>query len=477
MSLQNPTELGAPRRPFEQPPPEILQVIFERVIPPNFLADLSTSFSPNSLWCRVLQQKLSLLNVCWAWYRIGISFLYEDVAIRRIYQLGNLLRTLESSDSSYLKDMIKTLDVHCFIPRSFYGVFKMQLNQLFKICPRLTSFSHTSPCHPPSLAALPSLPQTLTHLELGEGIDLPILQEVLKSLSTNLVSLSIYITDLHDSNSYSFPRLESLSINRNQLFSSWELPSLRSLTLRMNFWPQSFSWDDLRPFLEKNGAQLKFFHIHPETECGCMSEFTIEIENILKSCPSLERFVLHPRPVPPITHQSIKWFRVGSYLWDLRLPHTRSQHRIVTAAFPSLKTLRKPSQSWTTWDECFRNHFPPTVKKIRGIHQCLGVDVHEDAGEIFVYVSDMIWTDRADDRCEPSSSLEEDSSEEDDSESDWEIGSDMVWTDRADGGYEPSSSSEEDDSESDWEVGSEKGIDRTWDAQMDLLLQPGLDIS
>ena len=450
MSLHNPTEPSALRRPFEQPPPEILQAIFERAIPPNFLADLGTSFSPNSLWCRILQQKLSILNVCWAWYRIGVSFLYEDVAIRRIYQLEILLRTLESSDSSYLKDLIKTLDMHCFIPRSFNGVFKMQLNQLFNICPRLTSFSHTSPCYPPSLAALPSLPQTLTHLELGEGIELPILQEVLKSLSTNLVSLSIYIADLHDSNSYSFPRLENLSFttNRTQPLSSWELPSLRSLTLRVLSWPHFFSWNDLRPFLAKNGAQLKFFHIHPETECGCMSEFTLEIiEDILKACVSLERFVLHPRPVPPITHQSIKWFRVDGYLWDLRLPHTRSRHRIITAAFPSLKTLRKLSQSWATWDECFMEHFPPTVKKFRGVHQCLGVDVHEDVGEIFVYVSDVIWTRKATGGSyTPSSSSEEDSSEED-------------------------------DSESDWEVGSEEDFDRTWDAQMDLLLQPGLDIS
>ena len=443
MSIQNPIEPGALRKPLEQPPPEILQVIFEHAIPPNFLTDLATSFSPNSLWCQVLQQKLSLLSVCWAWYRIGVAFLYEDVSIRRIYQLGNLLRTLEFSDSSYLKDLIKTLNVHCFVPRLFRGVFKMQLAQLLKICPRLTSFSHTSPCYPPSLAALPSLPPTLTHLELGEEIDPSALQEILQSLSTNLVSLSIYITDLHDSNSYSFPRLESLSfvigIARWELRSEvrWELPRLRYLTLRMPFWPGTFSWNHLGPFLKKNGAQLKFFHIHPETDCMCMSEFIVEIEGILELCPSLERFVLHPRPVPT-THQRIKWFRVGNDIWDSQLPHTNPGHRIATAAFPSLKTLRKPSQLWISWNECFRelrSSFPPAVTRIGGMHQCLGVDVREDVGEIFVYISDTRWTDETDSE------------------------------------YEPSSTSEEDDSasESDWEVGSEKDISRTWNAQTDLL--------
>ena len=445
MSLQNPIEPGALRRPFEQPPPEILQVIFEHAIPPNFLTDLTTSFSPNSLWCRVLQQKLSLLSVCRAWYRIGVPLLYEDISIRRIYQLGNLLRTLESSDSSYLKDLIKTLNMHCFVPRVFHGVFKKQLAQLFKICPRLTSFSHTSPCYPPTLAPLPSLPPTLTHLELGEEVNPSILQEVLEleSLSTNLVSLSIYITDLPDSNSYSFPRLESLSfvigIARWELRWElcWELPRLRYLTLRMRFWPETFSWNHLGPFLKKNGAQLKFFHIHPETDCRCMSEFIVEIEGILELCPSLERFVLHPRPVPT-THEHIKWFRAGNDILDSSLPNTSPGHRIATAAFPSLKTLRKPSQFWTSWNACFsdlKSSFPHAVTKIGGIHQCLGVDVREDVGEIFVYISDARWADEAD------------------------------------SGYESSSTSEEDDSasESDWEVGSEKGISRTWDAQMDLL--------
>jgi hypothetical protein len=438
MSLQNPIEPDALRKPFEQPPPEILQVIFEHAIPPNFLTDLTASFSPNSLWCRVLQQKLSLLSVCQAWYRIGIPFLYEDVSIRRIYQLGNLLHTLGSSDSSYLKDLIKTLNMHCFVPHLFHGVFKMQLTQLFEICPRLTSFSHTSP---PSLAALPSLPPTLTHLELGEEINPSVLQEVLESLSPNLISLSIYITDLHDSNSYSFPRLESLSfvigISRWELRSEvrWELPRLRYLTVRMLFWPVTFSWNHLGPFLKKNGAQLKSFHIHPETDCRCMSEFIVEIEGILELCPSLERFVLHPRPVPA-THQRIKWFRAGNDIWDSSFPNTSPGHRIATAAFPSLKTLRKPSQFWTSWNTCFRDlksSFPHAVTRIGGIHQCLGVDVREDVGEIFVYISDTWWVDEADSE------------------------------------YEPSSTSEEDDSasESDWEVGSEKDINSTWNAQMD----------
>ncbi|KIM45292.1 hypothetical protein M413DRAFT_441972 [Hebeloma cylindrosporum] len=454
MSLQNPTEPGTLQRPLV--PPELLQVIFEHAIPPSFLVDLSASFSPTSLWCRVLQQKLSLLNVCWTCYRIGVPFLYEDVAIGRVYQLGNLLRTLESSDSSYLKDMINTLSVHCFIPRSFQAFFKVQLTQLFKICPRLTTFSSTSSSYPPSLVALPSLPPTLTHLEVGEEIDLSVLQEVFQSLSTNLVSLSIY-TDIHDSDSYSFPRLESMSfaIGMEQRVSSWELPRLRNLTLRVYFWRNPFSSKRVEPFLKKNGAQLKFFHIHPETDCGCMSEFIVDIEGILKLCPSLQRFVLHPRPVPPVIHQHIKRFNIGNDIRDSQT--TGPDHRIITAPFPSLKTLRRPLQIWTTWDACFKDlksNFTVAVTRLRGIHQCLGVDVHDDVGEIFVYVSDVSWpwTDNSPDREYVPSST---SSEEGESDSDLEGGD-------SDSG-----------SESDlWDVGSEKDMDATWEAQMDLLTEP-----
>jgi hypothetical protein len=291
------------------------------------------------------------------------------------------------------------------------------------------------------LIALPPLPPTITHLELGEGIDLSVLQEVLKSVSTNLMSLSIYITDLDlaNMNSFQLPHLESLSVAigpTEHLVSRWELPRLRYLTLRMHFLHTYFSSDHFKlgPFLEKHGAQLKFFHIHPETDCKCMSEFTVEIEGILKLCPSLERFVLHPRPIPPITHQRIKWFRAGNDIWDSQLPHTNSVHRIATAVFPSLKTLRKPPHFWTSWNACFRDlksSFPRLVTK--GIHQCLGVDVHEDVGEIFVYT-------------------------------------DTLWTDEGDSGYQPSSASEDSDSESDWEVGSEKDhYQQDLDAQMDLL--------
>ncbi|KIM49603.1 hypothetical protein M413DRAFT_112578 [Hebeloma cylindrosporum] len=210
-SLENPRGPAPLLRPFE-PPLEILHDIFEHAIPPNFLADLSASFSPNSLWCRALRQKLSLLNVCWAWYRVAVPFLYGDVAIRRVYQLGNLLRTLESSDSSHLKDVIKTLNVHCFIPHSFHDSFNMQLIQLFKICPRLTGFSYKSPCYPPSLGTLPPLPPTLTHLELGEDVNLSVLQDALEALSANLVSLSIDSVKTHlNANSYTFPLLESLT--------------------------------------------------------------------------------------------------------------------------------------------------------------------------------------------------------------------------------------------------------------------------
>ncbi|KIM45401.1 hypothetical protein M413DRAFT_442073 [Hebeloma cylindrosporum] len=163
------------------------------------------------------------------------------------------------------------------------------------------------------------------------------------------------------------------------------------------------------------------------------------MEGILKLCPSLERFVLYPRPVPPITDQHIRWFEVGNDIWDSQFPHTSPGHSIVIGAFPSLKTLREPSQRWSGWNACFRDlksSFPHVVRGIGGVQECMGLDIHDDVGEIFVHISDM-WTD-----------------------------------DSADGGYESSSTMEEDDSdsesESDWDIGSEKDF-KDPEAPMDLL--------
>ena len=48
-----------------------------------------------------------------------------------------------------------------------------------------------------------------------------------------------------------------------------------------------------------------------------------------------------------------------------------------------------------------KSSFPHVVTKIGGVHECLGVDVHEDDGEIFVYTSDTMRTDEADSEYEP----------------------------------------------------------------------------
>ena len=102
----------------------------------------------------------------------------------------------------------------------------------------------------------------------------------------------------------------------NRLVLNWKLPRLQYLTLRVHFSIGALFSNCLGPFLKKHGAQLKFFHIHPESDGSCLPEYIVEIEGLLKLCPSLERFVLHPRLVPPVTHQHIKWFRVGNDIWD-----------------------------------------------------------------------------------------------------------------------------------------------------------------
>ncbi|KAF8163602.1 hypothetical protein B0H34DRAFT_329570 [Crassisporium funariophilum] len=100
-----------------QLPPEILYQIYLRSLPPSFLLGPSP-YTGLLAWRKTLAQKKSIVLVCRAWYSAGISLLYEDICIRRLYQLPCLLSTLQGGASRNKKfgALIKTLNVQCVIP-------------------------------------------------------------------------------------------------------------------------------------------------------------------------------------------------------------------------------------------------------------------------------------------------------------------------------------------------------------------------
>ncbi|KDR85836.1 hypothetical protein GALMADRAFT_132480 [Galerina marginata CBS 339.88] len=356
-SLRTMNEISSLRKPFSQPPPEILQMIFERAIPPHFFIDSSFSFLPNSLWCQVQEQKHALLNVCRAWYRIGLPFLYANVSIRRIPQLLNLLRTLSNSSPNLnLKEIIRTVEILCPIPVSYGHRFEQQLQVLFAICPRISSCSFVSQVSPlglPPSVLFCALVLNVTHLKLNEGVELDTLRNILQLVSPYIVSLSLYSPSAVRDKSITIPDinfnyLEDLSLwaggDGSAFIHKWNMPCLRRLTFDGNFGDE-----ELKYFCDLYGATLQYLHFTRGYFCTWaltpgfprflqLRYSPIDFPDLSKSCPVLEHLVLPPftRPLP---YSGIKWLDVWvSENCPGELEQVRSE--IQGANWPALKGVR-----------------------------------------------------------------------------------------------------------------------------------------
>ncbi|KDR85849.1 hypothetical protein GALMADRAFT_234956 [Galerina marginata CBS 339.88] len=389
-------DLSTLRKPFSQPPPEILHSIFERAIPPSFIISSSDSFLPNSLWCHVQAQKHAVLNVCRTWYMIGLPFLYEVVSIRRIYQLAHLLRTLKYS-SLNLKEMIKKVEVLCVTPDWYRQHFEYQLKVLFDLCPRLSSFSYASESPrcplPPTiqLAALVVVPN-ITHLELITYIEFDSLQNLLQHASPHVVSLSIFAPPNPNGTAVLdilFRRLEDLTLwkwdDPKPFVHDWKIPHLKRLTFDSHFGEVK-----LIKFCEVHGAGLQYLHF---TRANYVSEGWWHpplpykprvFPDLSDSCPILQHIVLPP-PSERLIHKNVKW--VDVWVSDRTLDEARTvRNSLQSANLPALKGVRLLPYSELGHRLNLPLLLPPTLVSTTSdsfaIHLSSDVAICHDVGEI-----------------------------------------------------------------------------------------------
>ncbi|PPQ98211.1 hypothetical protein CVT26_003464 [Gymnopilus dilepis] len=350
------------RKPFSQPPPEIIHMIFERTVPPYFLLDSSASFCLNPIWCKVQKQKKAIVEVCRPWYNVGLPFLWEDIVILRVQELRSLLFVLKDSPHR-LRHLVKRVEIHCYIPFWYAAHFTQQLQQLFAVCPRISSCSYLSQCLPPPLihSALENA-TTITQLCLSNGLSMEILGPLLRSLSPFLVSLSFHVPPELIQNFSELPKchlrvlkeltiwvghaasnnLDSLSLHR------WfEIPHLKQLTFCLGPERTHHTPDvALRRFCQEYGARLSFLQIHSTM---LWNDFT-NSQALLELCPVLEHLVIYGglfRNSDAIYHPNIRWLDVWfndieqKYDQELNLRlNDLVNNKFSLSKFPLLKGVR-----------------------------------------------------------------------------------------------------------------------------------------
>ncbi|KAJ7287264.1 hypothetical protein C8J57DRAFT_580796 [Mycena rebaudengoi] len=341
------------RADFKQPPPEVLRMIFEYVIPPAFLLDPSVSCGPDSAWCQATQAKLTLINVCWSWYRASVDMLYEDVAFRDFDQISALCRTVSGQRNLDFGRMIKHIGVHCIIPDECLPSLQADLNVIVTHTPRLTSVTfhgsaETLTTHPVPIT-FSAAAYRISHLDCGPLVNFPTLLNEFNHLSSTLVSLSFNVPKEIPQVSYHLSRLETLKcvVNRHSvsqlplLANQMVLPSLKTFTYHYQVdYPLAV------PLLVE--ACLGFCKVHGQrlrTLCfrttGLGQSSGIRIQPILDHCPDLDHLILHngvPTTVA-LSHPKVQWVD----FWSLTFHTSEGSPADTISAnnFPAIKGVRE----------------------------------------------------------------------------------------------------------------------------------------
>ncbi|KAJ6485426.1 hypothetical protein C8R47DRAFT_1321247 [Mycena vitilis] len=298
-------------------PPEILQIIFSYVLPPENMLNPSLHCGPASAWCGAMVTKRVLVSVSKAWYLAGTTFLYKNINLRRVTAVAALLETLNTHPQ--LGALVRSIDLLAYIPPAYNDDVLSDMEDILKLCPLVTSVNHSHPFILPQKddgtdpfdfldrTLVPDLPATVTSLTLGYLVD----PDVLKECGSRLRELSIMAFDWPDLDiAISFPFLDTLTVTfcghpTDQFAAKWDMPQLRNLTFRAS--TEVTSPDQLfecyENFLTPHGSELSYLafpgqfsrHFHSAQDLEPGGE---NITGLLELCPLVEHLVLS-------THQGV----------------------------------------------------------------------------------------------------------------------------------------------------------------------------
>ncbi|KAH6913861.1 hypothetical protein BKA70DRAFT_1259694 [Coprinopsis sp. MPI-PUGE-AT-0042] len=329
------------KSPFDNIPIEVLEQIFDRVVPPAWLfhrpgVELP---NPNSLDMCALRQQKGLISVCKAWQAVGLRYLYEDVFIRRPAQMLMLYETLAQKPSLGL--LIRRLHLCCIthpetdakLSTAVYHALERYCHNIVAVDIAMVASDRVPPVDIP-IAYSYRFPVPLRRLNVihyGENLGKSpwyhlTFDNFLASHASTLTHLSITLESFQEhcimQRSLDFPLLRSLSTSiedgATEQFphlEKWILPSLIEFTVTYTEWSNLAMRNTIavKSFLQKHGKRLRYLHLKPEAT-GPPSSFDrrdrFDVQALVDLCPSLEHLALQPwLRIPPV-HRNIRWIDV-----------------------------------------------------------------------------------------------------------------------------------------------------------------------
>ncbi|KAJ7462983.1 hypothetical protein FB451DRAFT_468018 [Mycena latifolia] len=347
-----------------QLPYEVLLIVFHYTLPPSWLLSdtTATSLPPfsHSLMSFDMRMKVNIISVCRTWHQVGIQLLYECVTLRRFTQIPAFIWALESQEG--LGALVRSLEIHCFVPPRLLRSHEGHTKQIFQYCPRLAHFSFSPPKEPQGIRAkvspqrlVPTLSSSITSLRFNAQISytdtiLPILLEVCGRLRSLTLATSFHHCDLIDHPMLNLETLEDLHLSAevwpSTFRSKWLMPRLRRVWLRPAG-DHVFFEPELRrlflvflrhamPFFDSYGGTLTFLSLYGATR-------QINIQIVLDRCPVLQHLAIEATqlqfsPIP--THPTIS---IVDLFFSAMDPQSHTVHAIdiITRGFPALRTVRQ----------------------------------------------------------------------------------------------------------------------------------------
>ncbi|KAL1667228.1 hypothetical protein GGF50DRAFT_112440 [Schizophyllum commune] len=380
--------------------PEILQLVFDRAVPPCSLISLGYAVREDA---RVfaMKMKTTLPLVCRAWYGPSIEYLYGNITLRTVGQAAALHQTLERTPS--LAALVRELTFACYVSPFHEAAYAHAARAIMRACCSLRRASFVQHCDGNFGVLLPVLqqegPEPRSDVQIcldlysGEEVDIPegepwLVEEYWKTaplyaplrpgtrtvadLAPSLVELNLtlhpamaelLVSEVVFCALATFTCVDYMGYGKDDAFDAvirhWRMPVLRNLTIRLD---AHRSMERISAFVRANGSELRYLHFQTHRDAD-ESGRSWSLEDVLGGCPRLVHLFVPWHVQVPRAHPSLRWVdvwaagrRCPNYMLDengirkpgiweafaptFAAPEGSREWEEVRAAFPNFRGMR-----------------------------------------------------------------------------------------------------------------------------------------
>ncbi|KAI5897378.1 uncharacterized protein SCHCODRAFT_02563921 [Schizophyllum commune H4-8] len=380
--------------------PEILQLVFDRAVPPCSLISPGYAVREDA---RVfaMKMKTTLPLVCRAWYGPSIEYFYGNITLRTVGQAAALHQTLERTPS--LAALVRELTFACYVSPFHEAAYAHAARAIMRACCSLRRASFVQHCDGNFGVLLPILqqegPEPRSDVQIcldlysGEEVDVPegepwLVEEYWKTaplyaplrpgtrtvadLAPSLVELNLtlhpamaelLVSEVVFCALATFTCVDYMGYGKDDAFDAvirhWRMPVLRNLTIRLD---AHRSMERISAFVRANGSELRYLHFQTHRDAD-ESGRSWSLEDVLGGCPRLVHLVVPWHVQVPRAHPSLRWVdvwaagrRCPNYMLDengirkpgiweafaptFAAPEGSREWEEVRAAFPNFRGMR-----------------------------------------------------------------------------------------------------------------------------------------